>query len=938
MGALRNDSREVDELSAVAGSYSGAVPVAGGVASLRIRGTDNKQALIVRPQDRPLGMAPRQLRTPVITPYHPGQSNTAHSEMLHLVQQQMEELLERIQQDGQKTEDALTNIQQTDQQREHTQQQAQDQIDQILQTLQQMNRQHIEEAEHITQQLNLHRQQWEEALQTSQQNQQQQTEAVQQMLQRLDQESLQQIQQIRQQMQKQIDKVLNNVQQLCQKAEHPQQQHEPSLLQLHGTGSAKQDHDSLLPEWARQDTSQVFDHFIQVQYRVQAVLAQPSPKLPIPRLFIILPAPTAAVDGQGASPSMQFRLHFLCECGSHTMDKDCSQPHEVHLANHPGYDLDNQEEFIKKYGSYLLTMMYMAKYGIKTRGLVVPPLLGLNVGEGESIGQLINDAISHLKETATGCLDADTTAPQNLDASELANLKSYLKIKDGQYFSGGLSQMKIQREHYAWICSEHLRECYESTLQQLRYNTYSRDAVWHGNEVKVKSRETAQLIYDNLGRLFRIQDVESWRSITETDLKLDSSTLGPTTGTLCGLDDLESSSLDFGRFTMSAKDIFRYEIKDVVISISDTSAPTLDDLEFLQQCPPATLAISKTQQKDDNHLADIFHHNLSITSLRIDCDLNRFIAVIDLVCSTREKILQSGIWPTLRMFELIHPEINFKVSFDEGSPAHDTAPRIDLGTCQSYVVEPDVYNSIRQHGLSAITFVVTASFSDGLAKLLDQSIQTNESRIARIDITPTSITTDGLQAMNQAIDRLQGLTYFRLCLENLSEESQKEKALQLLEQHKGRLTSLHLGGAKVEDWLPKISGTFTYGGFPVLKELFVESRPTTGQLSHSGGQQIVMMASRPLKVLGVDLDLQPQDWEGLVKVINLSTLEELHFNPDFIRHNQLKLLVDRIADSGVSPLPMRILDFKGNEYRESTREMITRIQEKAPHVRIQCNI
>ncbi|KAF9360369.1 hypothetical protein BGX34_007810 [Mortierella sp. NVP85] len=875
-------------------------------------------------------MAPRQQR----------QTDTAHSEMLNLVQQQMEELLERIQQDGQKTEDALTSIRKTDQQREHTQQQTQDQIDQILQTLQQMNRQHIEEAEQITQQLNLHTQQWEEALQTSQQNQQEQTEAVQQMLQRLDQESLQQIQQIRQQMQQQIDKVLNNVQRLFQKAEQPQQQHEPSLQQLHETGSAKQDRDRLLPERTRQDTSQVFDHFIQAQYRVQAVLAQPSPKLPVPRLFIILPAPTAAVKGQGGSPSMQFRLHFLCECGSHTMDKDCSQPHEVHLANHPGYDLNNQEEFLNKYGSYLLTMMYMVKYGTKTRGLVVPPLLGLNVGEGESIGQLIDDAISHLEETATGCFDADTTAPQNLDATELANLKSYLKTGSGQYFSGGLSQMKIQKAHYAWICSEHLRECYESTLQQLRYNTISQDAVWYGNEVKVKSGETTQLIYDNLSRLFRIQRVENWRSITDTDLRLDSyhSTSGSTTDTLSGLDDLESVSLDFGRFTMSARDIFRDQIKDVIISIRDPGAPTLDDLEFIQQCPPAALAISKTQQKDDNHLAGIFHHNLSITSLRIDCDMNRFIAVIDLVCTTREKILQSGIWPTLRMLELVHPEINVKVSFDEESPVLDTAPRIDLGNCQSYVVEPDVYNSIRQHGLSAVTFVVPASFSDHFTKLLDESIQKNESRIARIDITPTSITTEGLYTLNQAIDKLQGLAYFRLCLENLSEKTQEEKALQLLERHKGRLTSLHLGGAKVEDWLPKISGAFTYGGLPLLEELFVESRPTTDQLSHTNGQQIVRMASRPLKVLGVDLDLQPQDWEELVKAINLSTLEELHFNPDFIRHNQLKLLVDRIADSGVSPLPMRILDFKGNEYRESTRELLTRIQEKAPHVRIQCNI
>ncbi|KAG0238184.1 hypothetical protein BGX31_003357 [Mortierella sp. GBA43] len=110
------------------------------------------------------------------------------------------------------------------------------------------------------------------------------------------------------------------------------------------------------------------------------------------------------------------------------MGKDCDKPHEVHLANHPGYDINNQDDFINKYGSYRLTMMYMVKYGAKARGLVVHQLLGLNhvIGEGENIGSI-----------------DDTSAHQWLDATELAKLKSHLKVMDEDSFSGGLRQMKM---------------------------------------------------------------------------------------------------------------------------------------------------------------------------------------------------------------------------------------------------------------------------------------------------------------------------------------------------------------------------------------------------------------------------------------------------------------------------------------------------------------
>jgi len=145
VGVSSNNSHAVGEFSASARD----------VASLRIRGTGyNSQSLIVGPQENELQQMPASTSN---QPHLGAGDNMVQPEKPHLFQQQMEELVERIQQTDQKMEDVLAKIQQTDQklegvlariqqtdqQREHTQQQTQHQIDRILQSLQQTNRQHV---------------------------------------------------------------------------------------------------------------------------------------------------------------------------------------------------------------------------------------------------------------------------------------------------------------------------------------------------------------------------------------------------------------------------------------------------------------------------------------------------------------------------------------------------------------------------------------------------------------------------------------------------------------------------------------------------------------------------------------------------------------------------------------------------------------------------
>lgn len=181
---------------------------------------------------------------------------------------------------------------------------------------------------------------------------------------------------------------------------------------------------------------QTLDRLAMIQNRVQAVLTQTYElhEYSIPRLFIILPKVTRRRDRILKPFVYQFRLYFLCECGAHTMSENSKTQHEIHLANHEGYGLDKSTEFFEKYGTYVLTLIYMVKYGIMAADLVVPPLRKLQIMEGldmtqkhldnlKNIGPLVDDAINFLQaQQNDDCGDlgmgADQMEPDKLEVLE----------------------------------------------------------------------------------------------------------------------------------------------------------------------------------------------------------------------------------------------------------------------------------------------------------------------------------------------------------------------------------------------------------------------------------------------------------------------------------------------------------------------------------------
>ncbi|KAI8349050.1 hypothetical protein B0O80DRAFT_429165 [Mortierella sp. GBAus27b] len=233
------------------------------------------------------------------------------------------------------------------------------------------------------------------------------------------------------------------------------------------------------------------DRLAIIHSHVQAVVTQTYElhEYPIPRLFIVLPKATGVFDKIKNPFANQFRLYFLCECGSHTMSENSKTQHEIHLAKHEGYDLEKPTEFFERYGSYILTLMNMIKYGITAAGLIVPPLAGLKIVEGinttqqhmdylkKNLSPLVDNAINFLqgvksknelgKEVAEDHTEFEQL--EALEGADLRQLESYLKVKDKGRVLANLYRIVTSEGHVKWVCFDHYKAAYhQSAVQHLR--------------------------------------------------------------------------------------------------------------------------------------------------------------------------------------------------------------------------------------------------------------------------------------------------------------------------------------------------------------------------------------------------------------------------------------------------------------------------------------
>lgn len=273
--------------------------------------------------------------------------------------------------------------------------------------------------------------------------------------------------------------------------------------------------------------NQIIDRLALIQTRLQALLTQTFElhEYPIPRLFIVVPKELRVRDKFAKPFADQYRLYFLCECGAHTHHSRSSGiSNEIHLAKHEGYDVDRPTEFFRKYGPYIITMMYMFKVGVAISGVVVPQLANLKfMGDFGSLSSnlqylkrnivpLVDDTIMFIQDInghgktkgglASIPMDLDKTADA-LEGADLRQLESFLQVKDKARVLGNLYRMVTDTGHVKWVCADHYRANYrESVMQTLddvvRINGGSYCQKTGSIKVTLGSPLQAKLFYDTM--------------------------------------------------------------------------------------------------------------------------------------------------------------------------------------------------------------------------------------------------------------------------------------------------------------------------------------------------------------------------------------------------------------------------------------------------------
>ncbi|KAG0221280.1 hypothetical protein BGX31_010037, partial [Mortierella sp. GBA43] len=218
---------------------------------------------------------------------------------------------------------------------------------------------------------------------------------------------------------------------------------------------------------------QTLDRIAIIQSSIQTLINQTFElhEHPIPRLFIVLPTKDRPKEVPLKLAARHFRLYFLCECGTYSNQDENQSTHEIHLAKHNGYEINNPIEFFEKYGGYILALMHMFKMGVTAAGMVVPSLSNVKIDEGygecpalreweQDLGTGVDVSIAFL-ESLKGSSGTSTTedsiATNNLEilkGTDIKPLESYLKNKEGRVL-GNLFRIVTPKGHVKWVCSDH---------------------------------------------------------------------------------------------------------------------------------------------------------------------------------------------------------------------------------------------------------------------------------------------------------------------------------------------------------------------------------------------------------------------------------------------------------------------------------------------------
>ncbi|KAF9108063.1 hypothetical protein BGX27_008491 [Mortierella sp. AM989] len=255
------------------------------------------------------------------------------------------------------------------------------------------------------------------------------------------------------------------------------------------------------------------DRLAILQRHAQAILVQTFElhEYPIPRLFIILPVDHTKWDPIKVLEN-KFRLHFLCECGDHTMNSSKSSQNQIHTARHEGYEIRDSTEFFSKYGKYMLILLQALRIGMEIADKSVP-----YIHLPKLLDPRIDFSISYMEALSVNepVLENINTIDDHeaLEGADLRQLGTFLQVNDENRKLGNLYRTTTDTGHVKWVCIDHYRATYQEKQQKVfedavEVNGGNYDSQLGHVIIKLGSRIRAEGFFDALAKARHVYDLD----------------------------------------------------------------------------------------------------------------------------------------------------------------------------------------------------------------------------------------------------------------------------------------------------------------------------------------------------------------------------------------------------------------------------------------------
>lgn len=241
----------------------------------------------------------------------------------------------------------------------------------------------------------------------------------------------------------------------------------------------------------------------------------------VPRLFIVLPDPTSTPGDELVNT---YRLYLLCECSpSFTLPLGSGLNH-LHIAKHTGYAIEpgRQDEFFRKYGPMVLTLLIFLKYGQdpQTTSDSAPTSISKQPSQVQDIKEARHESQHLLKRVEKLCnlrrSDLPPAIAQDVDvkvARMIEFLESFLSLGDNTKPSGSQSTGESgKQESESDTLKDTKRPNQEDTGEPLQGLVNLADLHELYTYLGMGSH-SARLLSGQLGNLFRVSNVKgqvSW--------------------------------------------------------------------------------------------------------------------------------------------------------------------------------------------------------------------------------------------------------------------------------------------------------------------------------------------------------------------------------------------------------------------------------------------